>query len=74
MPLPCAEETEQPHWRKASYCANGECIEAAFDSSGGIVLVRDSKRPAGGNLTLTSSQWRSLLSGIKSGQYSHLSQ
>ena len=42
-------------------------------SSGGIVLVRDSKRPAGGNLTLTSSQWRSLLSGIKSGQYSHLS-
>jgi len=68
MSLPCAKETEQPHWRKASYCAGGECIETSFDNPG-AVLVRDSKRPAGGNLALTSAQWRSLLSGIKSGQY-----
>ena len=73
MLLPGAEDNEQPHWRKASYCANGECIETSFGSSGGAVLVRDSKRPAGGNLALTSAQWRSLLSGIKSGQYDHLS-
>ena len=73
MPLPGAEETEQPHWRKASYCASGECIETALGNPGGISMVRDSKRPADGNLSLTSAQWRSLLSGIKSGQYNHLS-
>jgi hypothetical protein len=73
MPLPSADATDQPNWRKASYCANGECIEAAFDARGDAVLVRDSKRPGHGNLALTSAQWRSLLSGIKAGQYSHLS-
>jgi hypothetical protein len=74
MPLTCADETEQPNWRKASYCASGECLEAAWQRTGGMVLVRDSKSPAGGNLTLTSAQWRGLLAGIRSGRYSHLSQ
>jgi hypothetical protein len=37
-------------------------------------MVWDSKRPAGGNLSLTSAQGRSLLSGIKSGQYDSLRQ
>jgi hypothetical protein len=72
MPLPGAEETDQPTWFRASYCQSGECIEVARHSAGGM-LVRDSKQPAGGTLSLTSAQWRSLLSGVKSGQYSHLS-
>jgi hypothetical protein len=38
-----------------------------------MVLVRDSKQPGLGNLAFTSAQWRGLLAGIKSGQYSHLS-
>ena len=46
----------------------GEKRSFKFDNPG-AVLVRDSKRPAGGNLALTSAQWRSLLSGIKSGRY-----
>jgi hypothetical protein len=69
----CAGETEQPNWRKASYCASGECLEAAWQDSGGMVLVRDSKQPELGSLALTSAQWRGLLAGIKSGQYNHLS-
>jgi hypothetical protein len=73
MPLTCAGETEQPHWRKASYCASGECLEAAWQGTGGMVLVRDSKQPGLGNLALTSAQWRGLLAGIRSGQYSYLS-
>ena len=72
MPLTCADEPEQPNWIKASYCASGECVEAAWQNTD-VVLVRDSKQPEGGNLTLTSAQWRGLLAGIKSGQYSHLS-
>jgi hypothetical protein len=71
MPLTCAEETEQPNWRKASYCASGECIEAAWHGTGGVVLVRDSKQPASGNLALTPAQWRGLLTGIKSGRYGY---
>ena len=33
----------------------------------------DSKQPDKESLSLTPEQWRSLLSGIKSGQYRHLS-
>ena len=65
MPLPGAEETDQPTWRKASYCASTECIEVALYRTG-EVLVRNSKQPAGENLSLTSAQWRSLLSALKS--------
>lgn len=73
MPLPGAEETNPPKWYRASYCASGECVEVAWQSSDGVVLMRDSKRPAGGTLSCTPAQWRSLLAGIKTGQYSHLS-
>ena len=72
MPLTCADETDKANWRKASYCAGGECLEAAWQNTD-VVLVRDSKQPAGRNLALTSAQWRGLLAGIKSGQYRHLS-
>lgn len=71
MPLPGAEETDQPTWLKASYCASSECIEVALYGTG--AAVRDSKHPAGGQIVYTSAQWRSLLHGIKSGQYDHLS-
>ena len=70
MPLTSAKETGQPTWRKASYCAGGECVEAAWLGSVGRVLVRDSKRPAGGSLAFTPAQWRSLLADIRSGRYS----
>lgn len=73
MPLSGAEDTDQLTWRKASFCQSGECIEVARHDADGM-LVRDSKQPAQGTLSLTSAQWRSLLSGIKAGQYSHLSQ
>ena len=73
MSLPGAEETDQPKWHRASYCQNGECLEAARQGTNGMVLVHSSKRPGDGSLALTATQWRSLLSGVKSGQYSHLS-
>ena len=72
MPLSGAEGTDQIAWIKASFCQSGECIEVARHSAGGI-LVRDSKQPASGTLSLAAAQWRSLLSGIKSGQYDDLS-
>ena len=65
MPLTRAEENERQLWHKASYCAGGECLEVAQQNTD-VVLVRDSKQPAGGNLALTSAQWRGFLADIKS--------
>ena len=73
MSLPGADKADQPRWRRACICESGECLEVAWHGASGVVLVRDSKEPAGGTLSPTATQWRSLLSGIKSGQYSHLS-
>jgi Domain of unknown function (DUF397) len=47
-------------WRKSSY-SNGQanCVEtAAIGQDGGIVVVRDSKAPAGPVLTFRLSVWR----------------
>ncbi|GAA4821936.1 DUF397 domain-containing protein [Streptomyces ziwulingensis] len=51
-PVPCA-----PRWFKSSYSgANAtECVEAAFVPSG--VLIRDSKRPEGAQVTISARAW-----------------
>jgi hypothetical protein len=56
------------HWRKSSESENaGECVEvAAFNS---VVGVRDSKNPYGGVLTLSTTQWQSLIRGVKHGEF-----
>ncbi|MDX3307649.1 DUF397 domain-containing protein [Streptomyces sp. NPDC054884] len=53
-PAPAAAE---PHWFKSSYSAGngGDCVEIA--DAGAAVLVRDSKRPGEGFLTVGAGQW-----------------
>lgn len=55
-------------FRKSSYSegANG-CVEAC--ASGSRRLVRDSKNPEGGFLSLEPDAWAALVSGIKRGAY-----
>ena len=51
-------------WRKASYSiGNGECVEVAR-SADGLIGVRDSKAPAGGIITMSTTEWKSFLSGV----------
>ncbi|HXA62693.1 MAG TPA: DUF397 domain-containing protein [Streptosporangiaceae bacterium] len=55
----------QPVWRKSSRSTTqgGECVEVADLS--GAVGVRDSKNPAGGNLSLSGRRFASLVSRVK---------
>jgi hypothetical protein len=53
-------------WRKSSFSGVGECVEATFTNSGGV-LVRDSKDPDGLVLACTGDEWRSFVAGVKAG-------
>lgn len=59
-----------PAWRKSSRSdtQGNSCVEVAQLS--GAIGVRDSKNPAGGNLSLTSAQFTALLTDIKAGKLS----
>lgn len=47
-------------WRKSSYStATGNCVE--FASAGDDVVLRDSKRPAAGTITVSRPAWNGLL-------------
>lgn len=53
-----------PTWHKSSYSSlsGGECVEAA--QLGPVVGVRDSKDPAYGHLTLSTSSWSALTQSL----------
>ncbi|GAA1775162.1 DUF397 domain-containing protein [Actinomadura chokoriensis] len=55
-------------FRKSSYSEGGNgCVEAG--SFGSQRLVRDSKNPEGGFLTMERDVWAAMLSQIKRGAY-----
>jgi hypothetical protein len=60
-------------WRKSSYSGNGgsDCVEVADNlvAEHGIVLVRDSKDPAGPVLTFTRTEWTAFLHGTAAGEF-----
>jgi hypothetical protein len=52
-------------WRKSARSANeGACVEVADDLPG-VVGVRDSKDPAGPQLTFTPAAWRAFVAKVK---------
>jgi hypothetical protein len=61
-----------PHgrkWRKSSYSGGtgGDCVELALAEQG--LLIRDSKAPLGGMLSLTDASASAFLSGVKAGRF-----
>jgi hypothetical protein len=56
-------------WHKSSYSGSngGQCVEVASDLPG-VILVRDSKDPAGLYLTFTTGEWLTFTSIIKSSE------
>ena len=60
----------EPVWRKASFCASGECVEVAQQA--GMIVLRDSKEPRGGVLRYTAEEWRSFVLGVKAGEFDDL--
>ncbi|MEU9376180.1 DUF397 domain-containing protein [Streptomyces sp. NPDC048255] len=49
-----------PHWRTSSYTGTETCVEVASDTPG-CVMVRDTKRPDGGTITVGPSAWSSFV-------------
>jgi Domain of unknown function (DUF397) len=60
----------EPAWRKASFCASGECVEVAQQD--GMIVLRDSKEPRGGVLRYTAEEWQSFVLGVKAGEFDHV--
>jgi len=56
----------QPAFRRASFCAGGECIEVAQRDS--IITLRDSTQPQGSMLNYASADWGSFVRRIKAGK------
>jgi hypothetical protein len=53
-------------WRKASFCASGECVEVAQQD--GVIILRDSVQPQGNMLRYAAREWRSFVGTIKAGE------
>ena len=71
MPLFRVGPTRQPDWRKASFCASGECVEVTQQN--GMILLRDSKKPRSRPQHYTAEEWQSFVRGIKAGEFDDLS-
>jgi uncharacterized protein DUF397 len=61
---------EPAAWRRASFRANGECVEVAVQD--GKILLRDSKDPRRGVQRYSTAEWRAFVSGIKAGEFDDL--
>ncbi|MER6097046.1 DUF397 domain-containing protein [Streptomyces sp. NPDC001728] len=62
--------TESPRWFTSSYSDNGgQCIEVATNlaDSRGSVPVRDSKRPTGPTLDVSTVAFAAFVAGVKDG-------
>jgi hypothetical protein len=64
-----ARQTKQSVWRKASFCASGECVEVAVRD--GMIVVRDSKNPRGRMLRFTTEEWQAFVRGVKAGGFDY---
>jgi len=62
--------TTSPAWRKASFCASGECLEVA--QGNGVILIRDSVQPRGVVLKSAARDWQSLIGRVKAGELDQL--
>jgi hypothetical protein len=62
-----SNEAFRPVWRKASFCASGECVEVA--QRDGLIILRDSTQPHGSMLRYAADQWRSFICNVKAGAF-----
>jgi Domain of unknown function (DUF397) len=63
-----SDQGEPPReWRKSSRSGDGDCVQVAL--SDGQVLLRDSKDPAGPQLSFTPSEWRAFMAGVDLGEF-----
>jgi hypothetical protein len=67
-------QTDSPTlvWAKSSFSNNGgSCLEVSrtlLDTKG-LLLVRDSKNPDGGQLSFTPAEWTAFVKGAAAGEF-----
>lgn len=62
-----AAEDDYSTWKKSSASNSGACVEV--HRSGPSMRVRDSKDPAGPQLTFTAPEWAAFLVGARQGEF-----
>lgn len=55
-------------FRTSSFCTLGNCVEVGALPAGGVVM-RDSKDPAGGQLTFSRTEWAEFVAAAKSAYF-----
>ena len=59
----------EPAWRRASFCAAGECVEIAKQDD--MILLRNSQAP-GTAVRYTPEEWRAFAQGFRAGEFDDL--
>jgi hypothetical protein len=63
-------------WRKASFCASGECVEVA--QRNGMIVLRSANGPRGisvgprRHVHYTTQEWQTFVRGVKAGEFDDL--
>ncbi|MEV6758459.1 DUF397 domain-containing protein [Streptomyces sp. NPDC051214] len=57
-------QTTTPHWRTSSYTGTENCLEVA-DNNPDKVMIRDTKAPEHGYLSLQPPAWTALLEHVR---------
>jgi predicted secreted Zn-dependent protease len=54
-------------WKKSTASDSGACVEVARLES--VTMLRDSKDPAGPQLSFTAREWEAFLIGVRAGEF-----
>lgn len=54
-------------WRRSASCYGGSCVEAS--ARGGMVLLRDSKRPDRQAIALAFSEWSAFMTLVRNARW-----
>lgn len=60
----CDSNCVEVAFRRSERCDTQTCVEVGLDS-GGVVLVRDSKRPEVDPLEFSWEEWRAFVAGLR---------
>jgi hypothetical protein len=66
---PPSTRQSEPSWRKASFCAGGECVEIAKE--GDAIMLRNSTRP-GRVVRYSPEEWKAFVKGLLAGEFDDL--
>jgi hypothetical protein len=63
-------QAESPAFRRASFCASGECVEVA--QRDGMIILRDSTQPRGIMLHYAASDFEAFVRRVRAGRLDNL--